>query len=55
MSKKYTTIQMKAELYSELKEYCKKNGRSISGLVEVLVKERIHNRPTEGKVLRVKT
>lgn len=50
----YTTLQIKKELHTELVEYCDRHGYKISGLIENLVKERIHNDPTSKKVLKVK-
>lgn len=55
MSKKYTTIQIKSELHNEFRDYCKKNGYTLSGLIEHLIKDRIKNVPNGKKVLRVKT
>jgi len=39
--KEYKMIQMEKELHQELKEYCKKHGYRISGLVESLVKQKL--------------
>ena len=50
---KYTTIQVKRELYRELHDYCCENGYSKSGLVERLIKQRI-SKPKPTNVLRVK-
>jgi hypothetical protein len=50
---KYTTIQVKRELYKELHDYCCENGYSKSGLVERLIRETISN-PTPKNILRVK-
>jgi hypothetical protein len=55
MSKKYTTIQIRSDLHSEVRDYCKKNGYTLSGLIEHLIKDRIKNVPNGKKVLRVKT
>lgn len=49
---KYTTIQVKRELYKELHDYCCENGFSKSGLIERLIKQRI-NQPKPTNVLRV--
>ena len=49
---KYTTIQIKKELYQELCEYCSERGYTKSGLIETLIKERI-NQPKPQNVLRV--
>ena len=49
---KYTTIQIKKELYQELCEYCSERGYTKSGLIEALIKERI-NQPKPQNVLRV--
>ena len=49
---KYTTIQVKRELYKELHNYCCENGYSKSGLIERLIKQRLNKlKPTN--VLRV--
>ena len=39
---KYTTIQIKKETRDELQEYCKKHGYSMSRLIDILIRERIH-------------
>ena len=49
---KYTTIQVKRELYRELHDYCCENGYSKSGLVERLIKQRI-SKPKPTNVLRI--
>lgn len=50
--KKYSMIQINADVHSELKEFCKKKGYKISGLVESLIKERIEgSKPTPKRVL----
>lgn len=49
---KYTTIQIKKELYKELHDYCAERGYTKSGLIESLIKERI-NQPKPKNVLRV--
>ena len=49
---KYTTIQVKKELYEELCEYCSEHGYKKSGLIETLIKERI-NQPKPKNILRV--
>jgi len=49
---KYTTIQIKKELYKQLHEYCSERGYTKSGLIEALIKERI-NQPKPQNVLRV--
>ena len=51
---KYTTIQIKRDLYEELHYYCAERGYTKSGLIESLIKERI-NQPKPQNVLRVKT
>jgi metal-responsive CopG/Arc/MetJ family transcriptional regulator len=38
---KYTTIQVKKELYKELNSYCAENGYTKSGLIENLIKQKI--------------
>lgn len=38
---KYTTIQIKKELYQELCEYCSERGYTKSGLIESLIKQKI--------------
>jgi predicted DNA-binding ribbon-helix-helix protein len=53
--KEYTTIQMEKELYVELRDYCKKNGYTVSGLIERLTRNHITNVPNGKRVLRVKT
>lgn len=52
---KYTTIQIKRELYKELNDYCAENGYSKSGLIERLVKQKISQtkQPKPSNVLRV--
>jgi len=50
--RKYTTIQVKKELYEELCEYCSEHGYKKSGLIETLIKERIRQ-PKPQNVLRV--
>ena len=49
---KYTTIQIKKELYSELKTYCSDNGCTKSGLIEQKKKKKI-GQPKLTNVLRV--
>jgi hypothetical protein len=49
---KYTTIQIKRELYKELHDYCCENGYTKSGLIERLIKQRI-KQPKPSNVLRV--
>jgi len=51
---KYVNIQMKREVHQELKEYANKNGYTISGLVERLVKKELNHKPTvdPNKVLK---
>ena len=49
---KYTTIQIKRELYRELHDYCCEYGYTKSGLIERLIKQRI-NQPKPSNVLRV--
>ena len=49
---KYTTIQVKRELYKELHDYCCENGYYKAGLIERLIKQRI-NQPKPKNVLRV--
>jgi len=49
---KYTTIQIKRELYRELHDYCCERGYTKSGLIEALIKERI-KQPKPQNVLRV--
>jgi len=39
--KKYSMIQIDAELHSSLKEFCNQRGYKISGLVESLIKDKI--------------
>jgi hypothetical protein len=56
---KYTTIQIKSELYKELHNFCADNGYTKSGLIEFLIKQKIrqpniHNLKPEN-VLKVKT
>ena len=49
---KYTTIQIKKELYSELKTYCSENGCTKSGLIEQLIRQKI-GQPKLTNILRV--
>lgn len=49
---KYTTIQIKKELYEELCNYCSERGYTKSGLIESLIKERLRQ-PKPLNVLRV--
>ena len=49
---KYTTIQIKRELYKELHEYCCDNGFTKSGLIERLIKQKIRQQKPSN-VLRV--
>lgn len=50
--KKYSMIQINAEVHSELKQFCKEKGYKISGLVESLIKERIESsNPKKKRVL----
>jgi metal-responsive CopG/Arc/MetJ family transcriptional regulator len=51
---KYTTIQIKKELYKELHDYCSDRGYTKSGLIETLIRERIRQ-PKPENILRVKT
>ena len=49
---KYTTIQVKRELYKELHDYWNcEHGYSKSGLIERLIKQKI-NQPKPTNVLR---
>jgi len=51
---KYTTIQIKRELYKELHDYCAENGYSKSGLIERLIKQKLgQEKPEPKNVLRV--
>jgi len=51
---KYTTIQIKKELYKELHEYCCEHGYSKSGLIERLIEKRLGiEKPKPQNVLRV--
>jgi len=54
MEKRYTTLQINKELHRELKEYCKKRGFKISGLVETIIKNKITPSRSNEKVLKVK-
>ena len=47
---KYTTIQIKRELYKELHDYCCEHGYSNSRFIERLIKQRIEQ---PQNVLRV--
>jgi len=49
---KYTTIQIKRELYKELHNYCCEHGHTKSGLIERLIKQKI-SQPKPQNVLRV--
>lgn len=51
---KYTTIQIKRELYKELHNYCCEHGYSKSGLIERLIEKRLGiEKPKPQNVLRV--
>lgn len=51
---KYTTIQIKRELYKELHEYCSEHGYSKSGLIERLIKQKLGmESPKPQNILRV--
>lgn len=39
--KKYSMIQIDADLHATLKEFCNKRGYKIGGLVESLIKDKI--------------
>jgi predicted CopG family antitoxin len=53
---KYTTIQIKRELYKELHEYCSEHGYSKSGLIERLIKQKLGiEKPKPQNVLKVRT
>lgn len=54
---KYTTIQVKRELYKELHNYCCEHGYSKSGLIERLIRTKlgISEKDKPSNVLRVKT
>lgn len=55
MERKYTTLQIKKELHDDLKDYCRKRGFKISGLVETLIRNKIESiKPTPTDVLKVK-
>ena len=41
--KKYAMIQIDAEIHQALKEFCKEKGYKINGLVETLIKEKVHS------------
>lgn len=41
--KKYSMIQIDAEVHQMLKEFCKEKGYKINGLVETLIKEKIES------------
>lgn len=51
---KYTTIQIKRELYEKLHYYCAERGYTKSGLIETLIREKI-KQPKPQNVLRVRT
>ena len=53
--KKYAMIQIDAEVHQTLKEFCKEKGYKINGLVETLIKEKVHslNKTTPKNVLPV--
>ena len=36
-------IQIDAEIHQALKEFCKEKGYKINGLVETLIKEKVHS------------
>lgn len=54
---KYTTIQIKTDLYKELHNFCADNGYTKSGLIETLIKQRIYQPTSKNlkpeNVLRV--
>jgi len=54
--KKYSMIQIDAELHSSLKEFCNQRGYKISGLVESLIKDKIETskNPLPKKTLPAK-
>ena len=53
---KYTTIQIKKELYEQLSTFCSENGYTKSGLIEKLIRQQINSpHPKPENVLRVKT
>jgi hypothetical protein len=54
--KKYSMIQIDAELHYSLKKFCKERGYKISGLVESLVKDKIESvtKPLPKNVLSTK-
>lgn len=54
MEQRYTTLQISKELHTELKDYCKKRGFKISGLVETLIKNKINTPLPNENVLKVK-
>jgi hypothetical protein len=37
----YSMIQIDKEVYLQLKEYCKENGYSLKGLIQLLIKKQI--------------
>lgn len=45
MSKKYKMIQLDAEVHGMLKEYCKKNGHNMKGIVQKLIREQVNAQP----------
>lgn len=41
--KKYSMIQIDAEVHQMLKEFCREKGYKINGLVETLIKEKVES------------
>jgi hypothetical protein len=54
--KKYSMIQIDSNLHTLLKEFCKKRGYKISGLVESLIKDKIESstKPLPKNILPTK-
>lgn len=54
--KKYSMIQIDAELHASLKDFCNQRGYKISGLVESLIKDKIETskNPLPKKILAAK-
>ncbi len=43
-NKKYSMIQIPAELHEQLKWFCKQNGMTMSGLISILIRRYLKNK-----------
>ena len=50
---KYSTIQIKKETLNLLSDYCLEHGYTKSGLIERLIKEKLNQRVTNQKCVKV--